>query len=100
MHTNVNEYEFKRWFETNRPTNFSWTGLSALFEYLEEYEADTGEEIEFDPIALCCEYTEYDNIKEFHENYLDEETYSDLDAIRDYTQVIEVGLEGFIIQDF
>jgi hypothetical protein len=30
---------------------------------LEEYEDGTGEEIEFDGIALCCEYIEYGSIE-------------------------------------
>ena len=95
----INSYTFKRWFEVNRPNNFSYTGLNELFDYLEEYEESTGEQIEFDPIALCCEYTEYENIAEFHQNY-DKETYPDKDSIMDYTQLIEVGANSFIIQDF
>ena len=99
MKNSINEYEFSRWFEEHRPNNFSTVGLSSLFYYLEEYEESTGEQIEFDPIALCCEYTEYENIAEFHQNY-DKETYPDKDSIMDYTQLIEVGANSFIIQDF
>ena len=99
MKKTVNFYEFSRWFEQNRPNNFSRAGLRALFDYLEEYEEDTGEQIEFDPIALCCEYTEYDNIAEFHSVY-DAEDYPDKDAIMDYTQVIEFGIESFIVLEF
>ena len=99
MKKTVSEYEFSRWFEEHRPNNFSRAGLRALFEYLEEYEEDTGEQIEFDPIALCCEYTEYDNIAEFHSVY-DAEVYPDKDAIMDYTQVIEFGVESFIALEF
>ena len=99
MKTTVNFYEFSRWFEQNRPNNFSRDGLRALFDYLEEYEEDTGEQIEFDPIALCCEYTEYDNIAEFHSVY-DAEDYPDKDSIMDYTQVIEFGIESFIVLEF
>ena len=33
-----------------RKNKFSYEGLQALFEYLEEYEDSTGEEIEFDMI--------------------------------------------------
>ena len=44
--------------------NFSYDGLGALFDYIEELEHDIGEDIEFDPIALCCEYSEYDSFKE------------------------------------
>jgi len=99
MKTNVNFYEFSRWFEEHRPHNFSRVGLQSLFDYLEEYEESTGEQIEFDPIALCCEYTEYDDLNEFHQNY-DIEEYPDFDEIRNNTQLIEVGTESFIIQNF
>ena len=95
----ISIYRFQNWFQEHRPNNFSRTGQVALFEYLEEYEDSTGEQIELDPIALCCEYTEYDNLGEFHQNY-DSETYPDKDSIMDYTQVIEVGTDSFIIQNF
>jgi hypothetical protein len=99
MKNTVDFYEFRRWFEEHRPHNFSREGLQGLFDYLEEYEDSTGESIEFDPIALCCEYSEYQDLDEFHQSY-DKEEYPDLDEIRDYTQVIDLGNESFIIQDF
>jgi hypothetical protein len=99
MKNTINIYEFKKWFEEHRPNNFSYEGLTQLFEYLEEYEDSTGEQIEFDPIALCCEYTEWEDLEEFWKNY-DKETYPDFDTIGDYTQIIRVGKESFIIQDF
>jgi hypothetical protein len=78
--------------------NFSYKGKRALFDYLEQYEEETGEEIELDAVALCCEFTEYESLKELQENYDNIETMEDL---RDNTQVIEIeGTEGFIIQDF
>jgi hypothetical protein len=49
---------FQQAFEAMRPDNFSYEGLSILFDYLEQYENDTGEQIELDVIALCCEYSE------------------------------------------
>ena len=89
-----------RFKEMNRENNFSYEGKLALFEYIEQYEEDCDQEIEFDLIALCCEYTEYEDLKEFHGNY-DKETYPDLETLRDHTQVIEIeGKEGFIILDF
>tara|TARA_R110000737_G_scaffold8239_1_gene23871 strand:+ start:244 stop:543 length:300 start_codon:yes stop_codon:yes gene_type:complete len=99
MKETIDVYTFRRWFEEHRPNNFSYTGLASLFDYLEEYKESTGEQIEFDPIALCCEYTEYDDLAEFHQNY-DSETYPDKDSIRDYTELIEVGADSFIIQNF
>ena len=46
MKKTVNFYEFRDWFEKNRPNNFSYSGLQTLWEMLEEYEDSTGEEIE------------------------------------------------------
>jgi len=98
MHQYVNEYIFKDTIRRLRPDNFTWGGLSALFEYLEEYEKDTGFKIEFDPIGICCEFSEYANFKEIQEAYstLDLENLEDL---HDYTTVIEHD-EGIIIREF
>jgi hypothetical protein len=40
-----------------RYDQFGYDALQVLFGYLEELEADTGEEFELDVIALCCEYS-------------------------------------------
>ena len=102
MKTNVNFYDFSRWFEQYRPNNFSREGLQCLFDFLEEFEEGTGEEIEFDPIALCCEYTEYEDIDEFKANYTCEkyQDIEDWEGINDYTITIPVGEKSFIIQNF
>jgi hypothetical protein len=42
----------------NRMENFTREGLEALFNHLEALEQDTGEEIELDVIALCCDYSQ------------------------------------------
>lgn len=54
----MNEYDFRRGFETMRPDNFSYEGLGVLFNYFERLEEDMGEEFEYDVIAFCCEYSE------------------------------------------
>lgn len=38
--------------------NFTYQGLKILFDYLKDLSEDTGEDIELDVIALCCEYAE------------------------------------------
>jgi hypothetical protein len=43
-----------------RENQFSRRALQALFEHLEQYEEDTGEQIELDVIGLCCDYQEAD----------------------------------------
>lgn len=51
-----------------RKDNFSYAGLSALFEYLEDCERDIGEEYELDVIALCCDFTE-ESYQDIGRNY-------------------------------
>jgi len=91
-------YDFEDSFSDQYKDNFSYEGKRALFDYLENYEEETGEQIELDPVALCCEYTEYENLKELKENYSDIKSMKDLE---DHTEVIKIeGTERFIIQDF
>ena len=58
MKTYISQYDFRRAFQECRPDNFSYDGLKVLFEYLEEYEMDIGEELELDVIGLCCDFAE------------------------------------------
>ena len=70
MKQTVNEWDFKEAFrQAGREESFSDEGLSALFKEFEDYEDSTGEEIELDVIAICCDYTEYENFAEFNDNY-------------------------------
>lgn len=41
-----------------RPDNFSHEGQGALFDWLEQLENDLDYELEFDPIAICCDYSQ------------------------------------------
>ena len=41
-----------------RADQFSYDALGILFDYLEAYEMDTGEEIELDVVAICCDFSE------------------------------------------
>ena len=99
----VNFNQFEDSFSESYKNNFSYEGKQSLFNYLEEYEESTGEEIELDTIALCCEYSEYDSFKKLKEDYNNIKTMEDLE---DNTQVIEVEdyagnkTGGLIIQQF
>ena len=99
MKQTVNFSEFcDRFRDMDRENNFSYEGKRALFDYLEQYEDETGEEIELDIIALCCEYTEYENFKEFRDNYGDD--YEVMESIEDNTTVIRIDDNAFIIANF
>jgi hypothetical protein len=94
----INFSRFCDGFTGDYKNNFSYEGKKALFDYLEGYEEETDEELEFDPIALCCDYNEYKDLKEFQSNYGKE--YESLEDIEAKTQVIKLNNGGFIIQVF
>lgn len=61
MKTTVTEHRFIQAFQDiGRGGQFSHEGLCVLFDYLEQYEEDTGEDIDLDVIALCCDFCEGD----------------------------------------
>ena len=97
MITNVNFCEFCDAFHAHeRQDQFSYAGKKALFEYLEEYEESTGENVELDIIALCCDYTEYENINAVISEY---DCIDNMEDLNDHTMVIEFD-GGLIIQQF
>lgn len=88
MKQTINQYEFRRAFEECRPDSFSYEGLGALFEYLEQWEQDTGEELELDVIAICCDFSEdtWENIAHQYGVTLDDCSDDDekQEAVADY----------------
>ena len=66
---------------------FSYEGTRALFEHFEQCEEGCDTELEFDPIAFRCEFSEYENFEEVKENYQDIETLEDLEQ---NTTVIQI----------
>ena len=49
----------------DRQDQFTYGAKRALFDYLEDMESETGQTIELDVVALCCEYSEstFDEIR-------------------------------------
>ena len=94
LHGFINE------FKNVRADNFSYEGLTALYGYLTELEEDGGQEFEFDPIAWCCEYTEYENFKDFQTQH-DEFDFKTMDDIWGVSSIIEIPpSDRFIVQNF
>lgn len=90
--------EFKKY---NREDAFTYQGKKALYNYLNDLSDDIGEPIELDIIGLCCEFTEYSNLEEFNKDYgYSIDDIEDIDDISDYTILIKIDNESFIIQDF
>ena len=95
----INEYDFTTAFhKMGRGEQFTYEGLNALYDYLEDLGDDIGEQIELDVIAFCCEYAEYESLEEFQEDY--SEDYQSIEEIEHATQVIMIDDTSFIIQQF
>lgn len=57
----VNNSDFHNAFNRmDRGSQFSYEALNLLLNYFEIVESDTGEQIELDVIAICCDYSESD----------------------------------------
>lgn len=52
----------------DRYDQFGYQALMVIFEYLEELEESTGQELELDVVAICCDYAT-DNWESISENY-------------------------------
>jgi len=86
-----------RFRDMGREDQFTYEGKKALFEYLTDYEEEMETSIELDVIALCCEFTEYDNLEELQRDFRDIET---LNELRDRTTVIEFNSGSLIVGEF
>jgi hypothetical protein len=93
-----------------RGEQFTYRGLEALFDFLEEMEEAGGAEMELDVIALCCEFSEYATAWECVDDCgysLDEDEFfnsdereeASLEYLRENTILIEFK-GGIIIQNF
>jgi hypothetical protein len=49
--------------------NWSYAGAFALVEHLEELEDSTGESMEFDRVAIRCDWSEYESLQSWGEDY-------------------------------
>lgn len=48
-----------------RVENFGYNGWRKIFEYLEQYSEDTGENVELDVVAICCDYSSFDSVEAY-----------------------------------
>ena len=111
MKITINESMFKDQFRLHgRKDQFSYKGLTALYDHLEEvYGEDSEYEYDLDVIGLCCEYTEYASALDAVYGSTDFECEDSLDEdfkesealkyLQKKTQVI-IFIGGIIIQNF
>ena len=81
--------------------NMSYEGAKALFEWIEQYEDDSEEQVEFDRVAIRCEFSEYENLEEVLDQYSHDMSIKTLSDLQDHATVIEIeGTDRLIIQQF
>ena len=96
----LSAYDFRTEFaHMGRQENFSYNGLTALFEYIQEcYTEDNP--FEMDVIALCVQFTQYNNLEECLQE-IGNDYIKTLEDLRDHTIVIEIEeSEAIIISEF
>ena len=101
MYTRVTEDNFRNTFLTSDYSeNFSYSGLTALYDYFSELEADLNESIEFDYISIAGEYSEL-TIDELRANYSISKDIDVIEYLQENTIVIEIeNSDSVIIQDY
>jgi len=84
--------------------DWSYEGARRLIEYIEEIESETGVEIDFDRVALRCEFTEYSSIDDAMSQYVTNEELVGIDDPEEWlserTTVLMLKSDGVVIQDF
>ena len=94
MINTVSEYTF---VDSLCPDSYTYEGARALFQLYEEFEYSTGEQIEFDPVAIRCEWDEYASVAECCAEYGD--AINTLEDLQDHTSVVEFK-HGILIKAF
>jgi hypothetical protein len=95
--TNLDAFN-DRFIDWGRKENFSYAGRRALYDYLYDLAQDTGEPVELDVIALCCEFSEYASLAEFNE--AQGTTFESWEDVQDHTTVIEHSNGAAIVQNY
>ena len=108
MKATLSTYQAADLLKADSNANWSRSGALALVEHLEQLEEDCGTEIEFDAVAIRCDYSEYASALEAAKEYgfepeedagEEEREQAAIEWLQDQTQVIEFH-GGVIIASF
>jgi hypothetical protein len=81
MKTTLSTYAVADLLLADNNANWSQAGALALACYLEEIESDTGEEMEFDAVAIRCDFSEYKDLGTWAEDYFSGDEKAGADAM-------------------
>ena len=94
--------------QSSRKDQFSYEALGAIFDYLEEYSDSTGEPVEFDIVAICCDWSEmtWQHVAlsygvDLSQCTDDDERMGEVESfLCDNTQFLELSDGSFVYQQF
>ena len=105
MKTEMTTYECAKALNHDEYANWTRSAAFALVEYLEQMEEDCGTSIEFDPVALRCEFSEYESLQDFAQQFwaTDSQRLTRDEVIKEYIEHRSTLIEfdgGILVQDF
>lgn len=69
MYQIIDKHTFIDELLSDEYANWSYDGAEKIYEYLTDLEEETGDNFQFDRVAIRCEFTEYENYKELARDY-------------------------------
>jgi len=74
--------------KAGRELNFNYQARNILFDWIEQLDADTGEETELDVISLCCDFADsaMEDVLFSYGYMMDLSKEPDTDSIREFLQ--------------
>lgn len=107
IYKEITKWDFQREFFELRPNQFSMEALQTLYDYLEDLSETNDQDIKLDVIALCTEWTEYENEAEVLEDY-DVESIEELEHRtivlkfnhREFVDYKEVITERYLVMNY
>lgn len=111
MKTTLSSSEAVRRLMDDDNANWGYASACALVAHLQTMEEDTGEEMEFDVVAIRCDYSKYDSALDAAREYgYDEEPEPEqddddrerdaLEWLQDRTTVVMANRHGVVIANF
>lgn len=69
IYSELTQNNFAHELSSNKDNWFSFDGACILFDYLDTISEDTENNIEFDEVALRCEFSEFESPAEYIQDY-------------------------------
>ena len=69
MKKTLTQYDIAEELMNDLNANWSRAGAFALAEYFEQIEMDTNEELDFDAVAIRCDFSQYESLQDWAHDY-------------------------------